>query len=530
MHRRTLLHTAAASVGAALAAPRLALAAGARELAFVPYADVAAPDPIWSSTYATRTSALAVFDTLYGSDETLVPRPQMVEGHVLDDDGKRWTLTLREGLVFHDGEKVLARDCVASIQRWGKRDAFGQQLMAATDELSAPDDRTILFRLKRPFPMLPEALGRASSLIPVMMPERLARTDPYTQVPEIVGSGPFRYLAQERVPGARVVYERHAAYRPRQEGTPSFTAGPRVAHFDRIVFHVMPDPGSAASALQAGEVDWIEQPLIDLLPRLRRNRDIVVEVKDRTGYLGHFRFNHLHPPFNNAAVRRVVLAAVSQQDCMAAVVGREESISNTEVGIYTPGSPMATDAGMEGRASPPDFAALKRALAAAGYGGERVVMLASAEVPRIAAVCEVTRDVLMRLGMNVDYVLADWGTIGARTTSKEPVERGGWSCYCTYVGGLDAMSPAMLGMLRGNGVRGGPAGWPTSERIEELRGQFFAAPDFATQKAVARALQLQAFEEALWVPLGQFIQPVAYRRNLTDMLNGVPVFTNLRKA
>ena len=528
MHRRNLLR-AVALAAVPLAAPRLALGGDARVLNFVPYADVASPDPIWSSTYATRTSALAVFDTLYGTDERLAPQPQMVEGHTIEDDGKRWRLTLREGLVFHDGEKVLARDCVASINRWGRRDAFGQQLLAATEELSATDDRTIVFRLKRPFPMLPDALGRASSLVPVMMPERLARTDPFTQVPEVVGSGPFRFLANERIPGARVVYEKHAAYLPRPGGTPSFTAGPRMAYLDRVVFNVMPDPASAAAALQSGEVDWIEQPLIDLLPMLRRSRDITVEVKDRTGYLGQFRFNHLHPPFDKPAVRRVILAAINQADCMSAVVGNEESIANSKVGLYTPGSTMETDAGMAARGKP-DFVALKQALAAAGYAGERVVMLAAAEVPRISAVSEVTRDVLMRLGMNVDYVPADWGTIGARTTSKEPIERGGWSAYCTYVGGLDAMTPAPHSMLRGNGVRGGQAGWPTSDRIEELRSMYFLAPDVPTRKTVAHELQLQAWQDVPFVPLGQFIQPVAYRRNLSGMLNGVPLLTNIRKV
>lgn len=522
MRRRHLLRAAAL----APFAPRLATAEASKTLNFVPYADVAAVDPIWSSTYATRTHALAVFDTLYGTDEALAVQPQMVEGHVTENDGRLWRLTLREGLVFHDGQKVLARDCTASLERWGKRDAFGQSLMDATDELSAPDDRTILFRLKRRFPLLTEALGRASSLVPVIMPERLARTDPFRQVPEVIGSGPFRYLPGERVPAARVVYEKHAAYRPR-EGRPSFTAGARAAYLDRIVFNVMPDPAAAAAALQAGEVDWIEQPMIDLLPLLRRHRDIVVEVKDPTGMVGQMRFNHLHPPFSNAAIRRIVLAAVSQQDCMTAVAGSEGALWRDGVGAFLPGAPMANDAGLP--RPPRDVAALRRALDAAGYGGERVVFLAAAEVPRIAAVCEVTRDVLVQLGLNVDFVQADWGTIGARTTSKETVDRGGWSCYCTYVSGLDMMTPATHAGLRANGPRAA-AGWPDSPAIEALRARWFAASDLAAQRALCRELQLQAWQDVPFVPLGLFTQPVAYRRSLTGMLRGVPVFTNLRKA
>ena len=115
MQRRSLLR-AAGLAAAPLAAPRLALGSETRVLNFVPYADVASPDPIWSSTYATRTSALAVFDTLYGTDETLTARPQMVEGHVTEDDGKCWRLTLREALVFHG---ICSSPCVLSgVSGW----------------------------------------------------------------------------------------------------------------------------------------------------------------------------------------------------------------------------------------------------------------------------------------------------------------------------------------------------------------------------------------------------------------------------
>jgi peptide/nickel transport system substrate-binding protein len=108
-------------------------------------------DPRWSGTYATRGHGYLVYDTLFGMDGNQVPSPQMVETVQTEDDGRRWTLTLRPGLRFHDGDQVLARDCVASIRRWSQRDPYGGTLMAATDELIATDDRTLVFRLKRPF-------------------------------------------------------------------------------------------------------------------------------------------------------------------------------------------------------------------------------------------------------------------------------------------------------------------------------------------------------------------------------------------
>src|SRR5258708_21645331 len=182
----------------------------------------------------------------------------MIAGAVAEDGGVRWRLTLRPGLTFHDGAPVLARDCVASVKRWGARDSFGQALLAATDEIAAADDKTLSFRLKRPFPLLPDALGKAPPSVCVIMPERLAATDPNTQVTEMVGSGPYRYKADERVPGARVVYERFAGYVPRPDGTPSGTAGPKQAHFDRIEWRIIPDGGTIAAALQTGQVGrWV---------------------------------------------------------------------------------------------------------------------------------------------------------------------------------------------------------------------------------------------------------------------------------
>src|SRR5258708_5476930 len=151
--------------------------------------------------------------------------PQMAAGMTADDGGKLVRITLRDGLKFHDGTPVLARDCVASIQRWSKRDTFGATLMAVTDELTAADDKTIQFRLKRPFPLLPDALGKSPTNFPAMMPERLAKTDPFTQVTEMLGRGPYRFNAKERVAGSLLVYERVPDYVPPSHAPADSNAG-----------------------------------------------------------------------------------------------------------------------------------------------------------------------------------------------------------------------------------------------------------------------------------------------------------------
>jgi len=511
-----------------LAAPRLAGAADARTLRFVPQADLASLDPIQSTAYVTRNHAYLVYDTLYGTDESYAVHPQMAAGHVVEDDGKVWTITLRDGLRFHDGTPVLARDVVASLNRWGRRDLFGQTLFGLTDDLSAISDKALRFRLKQPFPHLPTALGKPQSSMPCIMPERLAATDPSRQVTEVIGSGPFRFLPNERVAGDRVLYARFADYVPRQDGTPSFTAGPKVAHLDRIEWRILPDPSTAAAALQTGEVDWWEQPTTDLLPLMRRDRNVTVEILDASGLIGNLRLNHLQPPFNNPAVRRAILGAIRQADFMIAVAGNDPSLWREKVGYFTPGSPAASDVGLEVFGSR-SVEQSKADLAAAGYRGERVVMMAPGDYAQVMALSQVGADLFRRIGLNVDFQAADWGTVVQRRARKDALEAGGWSCVFGVGSGSDFMSPAAHLQIRANGANAW-VGWPDSPRLEALRTEWLGSSDPAEQKRLTEAMQVQALQDVPYVPLGQFFQPTAYRRGVSGIPKGFAQFYGVRKA
>lgn len=515
-----------------LALPGVTRAASKQVLRFVPQADLAVLDPILTTAGVTRSHGFLVFDTLYGvtgPEDGFKATPQMAAGHRVDDDGRTWRVTLRDGLVFHDGQKVLARDCVASIRRWGVRDTFGQALMARTDELSAADDATITFRLKRPFPMLPDALGKMAASICAIMPERLANTDPFKQITEMVGSGPYRFKADERVQGSRFVYERFAAYRPRDDGAANWTSGPKIAHFDRVEWQIIPDASTASAALRAGEVDWWELPPSDHLAMLRRGGKITVAITEPTGNYGLLRPNHLHPPFDNPAVRRALLGAIDQTEFMTAVVGEDGSLRKTPCGFFAPLSPMANDSGMAALSRKRDDEQVRRDLLAAGYRGERVVLMAPQDVPNQKAMSEMAADAMRRVGMNVDYQAVDWGTIMQRRTSKAPPGHGGWNAFCTRFLGSEVFSPGVHTSLRSNGEHAW-FGWPSSPGIEAAREQWFDAPDLATQKTFAAQIQAQAFEDVPYYPLGLYYNPTAFRADLTGVLHGGPFFWNVRRT
>ncbi len=528
MQRRTLLKTGiAAAAAGAIGAPGVVRAQSATTLKFIPYADLALLDPAVSA-FVTRNHVLMVYDTLFAMDEAGVAQPQMLTGHQVSPDGLTWTLTLRDGMKFHDGTPVLAHDAVASIQRWQVNDAFGQALGAATDELTATSDKQIQFRLKRKFRLLPDALAHPTNTMAAIMPERLAKTPASVRLTEIVGSGPFRYVASERVPGARNVYAKFEGYLPCPNGPTSFCAGPRIAHFERVEWITTPDPATQVAALKAGEVDWVEQPLMDLIPSLRANKALTVEVLETKGLIGFLRFNQLFPPFDNAAIRRAVLKAVNQKEFMEAVVGGNGGY-DAQCGTFTTATPLANDAGMEALSGKHDIAALKKELAEAGYKGEKIIYLAPTDVPRINAIAEVGADMLRKLGMNVEVIATDWGTTVQRSVSRQPLDKGGWNMFAAFSGGYDMSTPGTHQLARGNGARA-YNGWPELPKLEALRDKWLTADDPASQKSIAREIQAQAMIDVPYLPLGSYYQPSAYKANLTGMLKGLVQFTGVKRT
>jgi len=453
----------------------------------------------------------------------------MVEGHQVDEDGLTWTLTLRAGLRFHDKEPVLARDVVVSIHRFAARISFANALMAATDELSALDDHTVRFRLKRRFPHLPEALAGPGSNVPAIMPERLATTSPFTPVAEIVGSGPYRFLPDEHVSGARASYERFPLYQPRSGGPLGFTSGPKIAHFDRVEWLTL-DPFSAMAALRSGEIDWWELPPTDLVGQLARDRDVTVIPQYATA-MGILRFNHLHPPFNNVEVRRALLGAVDQAEAMTVVGGADRAFWHDGIGLFPSGTPFANDAGIEVLRGPRDYAAVRPALARAGYEGEKIVVVAPTDVQEVRALSLAGTDQLRRAGINVDFQEMELGAAIRRRQSQAPPDKGGWNAFFGFLDrSLPSINPYGNRVIRADGLAAWE-GWPTSPRIEALRAAWLDAASLDEQRRICTELQMQLWQDVPYIPMGEYWQSTPYRKDLVDVLPGCfAVFWGVRRA
>jgi len=491
-----------------------------KTLRFIAQSDLRVLDPVWTTAYITRNHAYCVFDTLFSIDAEFVPQPQMVGEHQISSDKLTYNFKLRDGLAFHDGSPVKGTDCVASIKRWMARDGHGQAMKPVLDEIKVDGDKGFTIKLKEPFGLLLEGLGKVSSLALFVMPERLANTDPFQQVTEMMGSGPFKFVKEEFEPGHRVVYVKNKDYVPRKE-PPSWASGGKVVKVDRVEWLYIPDAMTKVAALNNGEADWWENPPADVWPVLAANPDVTVARVDPLANPIMTRFNHTQPPFDNQQMRQAVLSVVDQADFLAALAGDEKNWQRCP-SFFTCGTPMASTAGSEALTGKRDFEKAKKMVAEAGYKGEKVVVMDAVDQPVAHTQALVVSDLLKKIGINVDLQAMDWGQLVTRRASKEPIDKGGYNIFATGWVGADLLDPVLNLPLKTTG-EGAWFGWPKDDKIEALRGQWVKAATLDERKKLAAQIQERAFEVVPYLPTGQWMPRTAYRKNVRGVLES-PAF------
>lgn len=523
LRTKNLKLMAAVAVTALLLQTGLA-AAQSNVLRVRPFGDLKGIDPVTNSDYMARNHGYMIYDTLFAMDEKLQIKPQMLEKYDTSADGLTWTFTLRDGLVFHDKQLVTSADVVASLKRWGQRDGLGQQLFANTASLEAVDARTTKLVLKQRWGLVLDALGKPSSGVPFIMPERIAKTPATESLTDPVGSGPFIMKKDEWVPGSKVVYIKNPDYKPRSEAS-SGLAGAKLAAVDRVEWLYMPDAQTALNALQAGEIDIFEEVPPDMLALLSKNRKVKVVPQDSLGVQVVFRLNSIQPPFNNPKIREAIRYMVDQNVFMRAYVDIPALYKDCP-SFYMCSSPYYTDAGWVKQ----DLAKARQLVKESGYDGTPVVVLHGTEAGITNTFSSVAEQLMRDIGLKVDPQAMDWGTLTARRTSKKPTNEGGWSLFISAPTGADMMDPLGHLGLRSN-CDAAWFGWPCDEQIEKLRGEFAVTPDLAKRQEIARQLQLRANEVVPYVPLGQLHLVRGISTSLTDIPKAaIPVYWNIKKA
>jgi len=501
-----------------------------RTVKAVMHADLRVLDPIWTTANISAYHGAMIYDTLFGLDGNFKPQPQMVSKWGLSDDKLTYTFELRDGLKFHDGAPVTAADCVASVRRWAARAASGQTMMQRVKDTPVVDDKTFKIVLSEPYGLVIDSLSTISTSLCYMMRKKDAETDPNQQVRDTVGSGPFLYNRDETRPGNRHVYDRNPNYHPRSEPA-SAMAGGKVVKLDRVTFENIADEQTALSALQAGEIDFYEVPPQDLIDDLKKDKNLTVEVLNKTGHIAFMRLNHLHPPFNNVDARRAMLYLAKQDDVMRAIFGQTSKSWQACGAFFACGTPMTNDENTEWFKHGQDIAKAKELFAKAGYDGRPVVVLQATDHYLANPAGLFAAQWLRQASVNVDLAAMDWGALVTRRAVKKPPAEGGWNIFSTTVTGITFADPISFTGQAANGEKAW-FGWPTNELQEQLRNKWATAPTLEARQAIAKDLQKNGWDYVPHVILGQFYRNSAWRKNITGVI-GMPEvvgFWNMEKA
>ena len=495
-----------------------------KTLRVVMHSDLKILDPIWTTAYIVRNHGYMVYDTLFSTDEKGEIKPQMVGKYDVSADQLTHTFTLRDGLLWHDGQPVTAEDCVASIKRWAAKDATGQKLMTFVASIEVVDAKTFVIKLKEPTGLLMLGLGKPSSNVPFMMPKRVAETDPNTQISDFTGSGPFVFKRDEWKPGDKTVYVKFDKYKPRAEPA-SGLAGGKVAKVDRVEWRAISDHQQAVNALLAGEIDLIEAPPHDLLPLALADANIKYFDWNPLGNQYTFRPNWLHKPFDNPKVRQALFYAFNQEDFLKAVVGDPKYYKVCK--SYFPcGTAYSSEAGMDGLLKS-DFKKAQALLKEAGYDGTPIVLMHSTDLQVLTNLAPVAKALMEKAGFKVEMQSMDWQTLVSRRSKKDAPSAGGWHAFLTSWVSADITNPIFTGFMN-SGCDKAMFGWPCDAEMEKLRDQFARETDPAKQKAIAAAVQVQDTKMVTHIPLGQWYLGSPMRKNVDGMLKTpAPVFWNI---
>ncbi|PZW49114.1 peptide/nickel transport system substrate-binding protein [Humitalea rosea] len=515
------------ALAVSLAAPAWSQPAPSGTLRIVLVNDLASLDPVQSTAAFVRNHGFMVYDQLFALDSKGVAQPQMVGAHEVSADGMSYSFTLRDGLLFHDGTPVRAADAVASIRRWEQRDIVGKALASATGALEVVDDKTFTLRLARPFALVTEALARPTASALFVMPERIASTPANTAITDATGSGPFIFQTDQWRAGERAVYLRNPAYRPRAEPADGF-AGGKVALLERIEWLSLPDPATAAAALQRGEIDFIEQPAPDLIPTLERARDVRTMALNPVGFMVWLRINHTQPPFDRPEARQALLHLINQQDVLNAVGVRPAEQVPYCPAYFFCGSPLDSSAGAVGLREP-DVARARALLREAGYDGRRIVFMDAADSPTNHAATQTMAAAFRTAGLNVDTPSMDWATVTQRRNRREPVDQGGWNFFVTVANVLDGQNP-LTNLYLASPCEGGLTGWPCDQELENLRRSWWEENDPAKRMEILHRVHARAYVVLPYINAGQYRTLAAYRANVVGLRpTTVPVFWGVSK-
>ena len=487
--------------------------------------DIQQMDPLLSTNYPMRDMSYLIWDTLFAMDDNFQAQPQMVDTYTISPDKKTYDFTLREGLTFHDGAPVTSADVIASINRWMGKDSLGQEIAQRLDTIEPTGDTSFRIVLTEPFGQLLNGLGRMTAYPLFIMPERIANTPIGEKLPELIGSGPFKFAGWQ--PGVKFVVEKYDGYIPRSE-PPSNLAGGKIAKVDRIERITIPDDTSAVNALMAGEIDYVTEVPYDQLPLVESEPELTDATKPQLGKSLQIVLNHTQPPFENIKIRQAVQLALNQQDFMTTLLGDKTDLYQLCPAIFMCGGPYETDVNSD-RYMHPDPEKAKALLEEAGYDGTPITFLHPTDQQFQRDMGIVLVQALRNVGFTVNDQQMDLASMFSRRNNTGAPSEGGWNMFLTAFGG-DAMMDPLTNPYVTGACDKAFVGWPCDDELQARWKAFLLADSQEERKAAAVAIQDRSNEIVTFIPMGQYYGKSAWNTSLDGMIQSpLQVYWNIEK-
>lgn len=437
-----------------------------------------------------------MYETLFTWDAEYRPALALAESHEVSDDGLTHTITVREGVPFHNGEILDADDVVASVERWGRVSGLGQELMESVDEVVAVDSSTVEFRLSRPFGTFAMTLARQLQGSPIYPASVLAESTD-TELAEYVGTGPYRLV--EWRPDQHVLLERFDEYVGR-DSPPDGYAGAKARYLDEIEFVPVPSEAARVAGLQSGDYHALETVSPDQVPVLRGADGVTVGVLPADSWL-NVVLNMRSPVLDDLLVRRAIQVGLDYELIMLAAFGEGYFELSPEL---VPGAgTWYTDAGREYYdVGDPDEA--RRLLDEAGYDGEPLRILVTNEVQQEYNATLTMAQQLEAIGFTVDVQVMDGATLSDRRSNED-----GWEMYTAWASFRP--DPVMRNLTCS------ATGWWCDAGKDALLERLQTESDYDERFAIWEQVQEAFYEDVPRLKIGNTMRVNAFSDRLHDI-------------
>ena len=442
-----------------------------------------------------------VYETLYTLDRNFEPAPMLADGHVVSDEGRRYTITLRRGVKFHTGKELTAADVVASLTRWGRLHTAGKAIWKSVEALEARDPYTVVVYVKAPTGSLLYALASTYAAI---YPKDVVDAAGDSPVKTLVGTGPFRFV--EHKPDRHIRLARFKDYVARTE-PPNGFGGKRTAWVDEIDFLPTPDLSVRTAGLETGDYHFADQIKQDQYERLSKIPALELSII-KFGFWPDAVLNHKQGPMTNKKLRQAMLAALDPEPILAAAIGNKE-FYRLDGAIFQKELPWYTTAALEGYNQKNKDKA-RRLLKEAGYAGQPVRWLTTQEYDYMYKSALVARQQLEEVGFKIDLQVVDWATLVQRRAKPELFD-----VFST--GHPVSFDPALSTPLQCDWP-----GWWCHEEKERLLAELTRETDSRKRKAIVERIQLIFYDDVGRIKLGDVFIFRAARRDLRGSFRTMP--------